>query len=189
MTVTDAVPEAPNGVKIDAIREARQALTEAPEAARFTWRARNRWVNGTHSTTSIEDFHGIGAEQAHKRVFIYDADHPELFAAEDMGVTPVEFLLHALASCLTGGIASVAANRGVRLSEVTATLEGDMDMRGIMGIDPGVRNGYSAIRVTFDVTGDASAEQLRGIVAQSAKRSAVYDVITNQVDVDISVNA
>lgn len=181
-------PTNPNGVAIEAIRAARQAMTDQPDAAAFTWRARNRWVNGTHSTTSFEDFYGVGAEQRHVQEFTYDTDHPELFAADDNGVTPVEFLLHALAGCVTAGIASVAANRGVQLTEITSTIEGDMDLRGIMGIDPDVRNGYSAIRVKFAVSGDADAEQLRSIVAQSTARSAVYDVLTNGVAVDIEVN-
>jgi uncharacterized OsmC-like protein len=188
MTVIDALPTAaPNGVAITAIREARDAMTRAPEAASFTWRARNRWVNGTHSRTTFEDFYGVGAEQAHKVAFSYDADHPELFAAEDAGPTPVEFVLHALAACLTAGIASVAANRGVRLAEVTSTVEGDMDLRGILGIDRSVRNGYSTIRISFDIKGDADAEELRRIVAQSAARSAVYDVVTGAVGVEVSV--
>lgn len=190
MTVTEQTATAGlNGVPIEAIREARQAMTETPEAARFTWRASNRWVSGSHSTTSFEDFYGAGGEHTHKRVFRFDADHPELFAAEDNGPTPVEFVLHALASCLTAGIASVAANRGVRLFEVTSTLEGDMHFHGILGIDRSVRNGYSTIRVSFDIKGDADPAELREIVARSTARSAVYDVVTGAVDVQISVSA
>jgi uncharacterized OsmC-like protein len=189
MTTVETTAAPPNGVAIDAIREARQAMTETPEAAFFTWRAHNRWVHGTHSTTSIEDFYGAGAEQSHKRVFRFDADHPELFAAEDAGPTPVEFVLHALASCITAGIASVAANRGIRLDSVTSTIEGDMDLRGILGIDPTVRNGYSGLRLAFHVEGDADPDELRAIVAQSAKRSAVYDVVTGAVDVQIDVTS
>ena len=177
----------PNGIAIEAIREARQAMTDMPEAARFTWRARNRWVDGTHSASTFDDFYGAGAEQVHRRVFTYDTDHPELFSAQDNGPTPVEFVLHALAGCVTAGIASVAANRGVRLTEVTSTVEGDMDLRGILGIDPEVRNGYSTIRISFDVQGDADAETLRRIVAQATARSAVYDVLTGAVDVQVSV--
>jgi len=188
MTVTDTIPANPNGVAIDAIREARQAMTDNPEAAKFTWRARNRWVTGTHSVSSFEDYFGATEEQSHKRVFTFDTDHPELFAAEDNGPTPVEFLLHALAGCLTAGIASVAANRGVKLTKVTSTVEGDMDLRGILGIDKQVRNGYSSIRISFDVAGEASEEELQAIVAQSRARSAVYDVITSAVDVQISVS-
>ena len=186
MTTVETTPQ-PNGVAIDAIREARQAMTDTPEAARFTWRARNRWVDGTHSATTFEDFYGAGAEQAHRRVFTYDTDHPELFAADDNAPTPIEFVLHALAGCLTAGIASVAANRGVRLTKVSSTVEGDMDLRGILGIDPEVRNGYSGIRVSFDVQGDADAEVLRRIVAQATARSAVYDVLTSACDVQVAV--
>jgi uncharacterized OsmC-like protein len=177
----------PNGVNVEAILAAREALADAPEAAMFQWRARNEWVNGTHSRTTIEDFGGLGAEHSHVRAFTYDADHPELFAAEDHGPTPVEFVLIGLASCLTAGIASVAANRGVRLDSVTSTLEGDMDMQGILGIDREVRNGYQHIQVRFEVKGDATDEDLRKIVAQSQARSAVYDIVTGNVPVTVTV--
>jgi uncharacterized OsmC-like protein len=188
MTVTDT-PTLPNGVDIDAIRTARAAMTEQPELGQFQFRATNRWVNGVHSRTTFDDFYGAGAEQAHKRAFTYDADHPELFAASDEGPTPVEFVLHGLASCITAGIVSVAANRGVTLTEVTATLEGNLDLRGVLGIDAGVRNGYSGITVRFAVKGDAPAEELEKLVAQSTKRSAVFDVVTNPVPVTIEVAA
>jgi uncharacterized OsmC-like protein len=187
MTMTDAALL--NGVNVEAILGAREALKGAPEAAKFQWRARNEWVNGTHSRTTIEDFGGLGAEQSHKRAFTYDADHPELFASEDHGPTPVEFVLLGLASCLTAGIASVAANRGVRLDSVTSTLEGDMDLQGILGIDKSVRNGYQHIQISFDVKGDATDEELRKIVAQSQARSAVYDIVTGNVPVTITVNS
>jgi uncharacterized OsmC-like protein len=187
--MTTTATALPNGVNVEAILAAREALTETPEAAKFQWRARNEWVNGTHSRTTIEDFGGLGAEHSHNRAFTYDADHPELFAAEDHGPTPVEFVLIGLTSCLTAGIASVAANRGVRLDSVTSTVEGDMDMRGILGIDKGVRNGYQHIKVSFEVKGDASDEDLRKIVAQSQARSAVFDIVTGNVPVTVEVNS
>jgi uncharacterized OsmC-like protein len=186
--MTAETPGYLNGVAIAAIRQARDSMTEQPAAARFTWRARNRWVNGTHSVTSFDDFYGAGGEQAHRHEFTYDTDHPDLFAADDHGVTPVEFLLHALAGCLTANIASLAANRGVGLTEVNAIIEGDMDLRGILGVDRDVRNGYSAVRLAITVDGEADTEQLRSIVAQSTARSAVYDVLTNGVAIDITVN-
>jgi uncharacterized OsmC-like protein len=187
--MTTTATALPNGVNVEAILAAREALTETPEAAKFQWRARNEWVNGTHSRTTIEDFGGLGAEHSHNRAFTYDADHPELFAAEDHGPTPVEFVLIGLTSCLTAGIASVAANRGVQLDSVTSTVEGDMDMRGILGIDKGVRNGYQHIKVSFEVKGDASDEDLRKIVAQSQARSAVFDIVTGNVPVTVEVNS
>jgi uncharacterized OsmC-like protein len=187
MTTTATV--LPNGVNVEALLAAREALTAAPEAAKFQWRATNEWVNGTHSRTTIESFSGLGAEQSHKRAFTYDADHPELFASEDHGPTPVEFVLIGLASCLTAGIAAVAGNRGVRLDSVTSTLEGDMDLQGILGIDKSVRNGYQHIKVSFQVEGDATDEELRKIVAQSQARSAVYDIVSGNVPVTITVNS
>ncbi len=185
MSITEKTVD--NGVNVEAILEAREAMTDAREAAQFTWRARNTWVSGTHSVTTVEDFFGVGAEQSHVREFRYDADHPELFAAEDNGVTPVEYVLVALASCLTAGIASVATNRGIQLHRVTSTVEGDMDLAGILGIDSDVRNGYSGIRVRFDIDADATPEEIEGLVAQSRKRSAVFDIVSNPVNVSVTV--
>jgi uncharacterized OsmC-like protein len=182
-------PVVNNGVNVQALLEAREALTAAPEAARFQWRATCNWVNGTHSHSEVEQFHGLGEEQAHKRRFSFDADHPEIFAADDHGATPVEYVLVGLASCLTAGVASVAQNRNIQLHSVRATLEGDMDLQGILGIDPEVRNGYQGIRVLFDIDADASPEEIEAVVAQSQKRSAVYDIVTNPTFVEVEVRS
>ena len=188
MTITDT-PQLPNGVNVEALLGAREAFKGDTSLTKFTWRARNEWVNGTHSRTTIEDFHGVGGEQSHNSPQVHDADHPAIFAAEDNGSTPVEFVLHALAACLTGGVAAVAANRGVTLNSVTSVLEGDMDLQGILGMDREVRNGYSGIRVRFEIDADATAEEIEAIVQQSQKRSAVLDVLTGNVPVDVSVSA
>jgi uncharacterized OsmC-like protein len=176
-----------NGVNVGALLEAREALKGAPQAAKFTWRASCKWKNGTHSQTSIQGFHGLGDEQQHKTEFSFDADHPEIFASEDHGITPIEYILVGLASCLTAGVASVAQNRGIQLRSVEAKLEGTMDLQGILGIDRDVRNGYDDIKVTFDIDADASKQEIEAIVAQSQKRSAVYDVLTNPVNVTVEV--
>ena len=178
-----------NGVNVDALLAARAALTDAPEAAKFKWRASCKWRNGTHSTSSIEGFHGLGAEQNHKTEFSFDADHPEVFASKDLGATPIEYVLVGLASCLTAGVAAVAQHRGIQLKSVEAKLEGDMDIQGILGIDSDVRNGYNDIRVSFDIDADATPEEVEAIVAQSQKRSAVYDAVTNPTNVDVQVNS
>lgn len=177
-----------NGVNVEALLEARKALTAAPEAAKFNWRASCKWQNGTHSKTTILGFHGLGAEQKHKTEFSFDADHPEIFASQDLGVTPIEFVLIGLASCLTAGVASVAQNRRIQLKSVEAKLEGAMDLQGILGIDSDVRNGYDDIKVTFNIDADASKEDIEALVAQSQKRSAVYDVVTNPTNVTVHVN-
>src|SRR5262245_65664115 len=176
-----------NGVNVEALLEARKALASAPQAAKFTWRASCKWKNGTHSQTKIQGFHGLGEEQKHKTEFSFDADHPEIFASEDLGVTPIEFVLVGLASCLTAGVAAVAQNRGVQLRSVEAKLEGTMDIQGILGIDRDVRNGYDDIKVTFNIDADASKKDIEALVAQSQKRSAVYDVITNPTNVTVVV--
>jgi uncharacterized OsmC-like protein len=176
-----------NGVNVEALLAAREALKSAPEAAKFTWRASCKWQNGTHSRTKIQEFHGLGEAQKHKTEFSFDADHPEIFASEDLGVTPIEFVLVGLASCLTAGVASVAQNRGVQLRSVEAKLEGTMDLYGILGIDKDVRNGYDDIKVTFFIDADAPRKEIEAIVAQSQKRSAVYDVLTNPTNVTVAV--
>jgi uncharacterized OsmC-like protein len=180
-------PTVDNGVDVEAVLSAREALTAAPEGARFQWRARCRWVNGTHSRSTVHDFTGLGAEHTHRTPFVFEGDHPELFAAEDNGATPVEAVLAALAGCLTAGVASVATHRGVQLRSVTAVVEGDQDLRGILGIDPDVRNGYSAVRVRYEIDADASRADIEAIVAQSQKRSAVYDILTNPTAVTVEV--
>lgn len=186
MTATDTPVD--NGVNVAALLDAREALTGAPAGAQFTWRATCDWVNGTHSHSSVETFFGLGEEQSHRTEFEYDADHPELFASEDKGATPVEYVLVGLASCLTAGIAAVAQHRSIQLRSVKATLQGGMDVQGILGIDPEVRNGFSDIKVTYDIDADASREDIEALVAQSQKRSAVYDVVTNPTNVVVEVN-
>jgi uncharacterized OsmC-like protein len=176
-----------NGVNVAALLEAREVLRGAPEAAQFKWRASCKWQNGTHSKTTIRNFFGLGQEQRHKSEFHFEADHPEIFASEDLGATPVELVLAGLASCLTAGVAAVAQNRGIQLRSVEAELEGSMDIQGILGIDSDVRNGYDDIKVTFKIDADASQEDIEAIVAQSQKRSAVYDIITNPTDVAVDV--
>jgi uncharacterized OsmC-like protein len=184
---TTAMP-VDNGVNVGALLDAREALSQAPEAAQFTWRATCEWVNGTHSRSTVKGFFGLGEEQSHRTTFTFDADHPEIFASEDHGATPVELVLAGLASCLTAGVASVAQNRDIQLRSVKATLEGGMDIQGILGIDSDVRNGFDGIKVTYDIDADATPDEIRAVVAQSQKRSAVYDVITNPTNVTVEVN-
>ena len=176
-----------NGVNVQALLDAREALKGAPEATQFTWRASCKWQNGTYGTTNVQGFFGLGQEQQHKTETSFSADHPEIFAAEDRGITPIEYVLVGLASCLTAGVAAVAQNRGVQLRSVESKLEGKMDIRGILGMDSEVRNGYDDIKVTFTIDADASKPEIEAIVAQSQKRSAVYDVITNPVNVTVEV--
>jgi len=176
-----------NGVNVEALLGARQALTDTPEAAQFKWRATCSWVRGTHSRSSVEKFFGLGTEQSHKTEFKYDADHPAIFASEDQGATPVEYVLVGLASCLTAGIAAIAQNRNIQLRSVKATLEAGMDLQGILGIDSDVRNGFSGIKVVFDIDADATREEINALVAQSQRRSAVYDIVTNPTNVSVEV--
>jgi uncharacterized OsmC-like protein len=175
-----------NGVDTATLFATLDAVKTAPAAAQFQFRAHSRWVNGTHSRSSISDYFGVGEERAHEREFVFDADHPAVLVGRDNGPTPVEFVLHALASCLTAGVANIAAARKVTLTEVRSTVSGDIDLNGILGLQD-VRNGYQRVTVKFAISGDAPAEVLREIVEQSRQRSAVFDVITNGVPVDIEV--
>lgn len=187
MNVQTEMKTADNGVNVEALLGARAALTEAPAAAQFTWRADCDWMGGVHSRSTVNGFFGLGEEQNHTGDFTIEADHPPQFAASDKGATPVEIVLSALASCLTAGVASVAQNRGIQLHSVKATVEGDMDIYGILGVDADVRNGFSAIRVSFDIDADASDDDIKAVVAQSQKRSAVFDIITNPSNVHVTV--
>jgi uncharacterized OsmC-like protein len=176
-----------NGVDTATLFATIDAVKAAPEAAKFQFRASNQWITGTHNRSTIEGFFGVGAEQTHARTFEFDADHPAVLVGADNGPTPVEFVLHALAACLTSGLANIAAARGVTLTKVRSTVVGDIDLNGILGLDPKVRNGYQKIAVHFEISGDAPADVLKGLIEQSRKRSAVFDVLTNGVPVTIDV--
>jgi uncharacterized OsmC-like protein len=185
---TETDKQVQNGVNVEALLGARDALSKAPEAAKFNWKASCKWMNGTHSQTSIQGFYGLGGQQSHKTEFTFDTDHPEIFASEDKGATPVEMVLAGLAGCLTAGVASIAQLRKIQLRSVKATLEGAMDIQGILGIDSDVRNGFNDIKVNFEIDADASKDDIEALVAQSQKRSAVFDVITNPTNVSVSVS-
>ncbi len=177
-----------NGVDTPRLFATLDAVRAAPEAARFQFRARNQWRDGTHSRSTIDGFFGAGEERSHTKIFAFDADHPAVLVGQDRGPTPVEFLLHALATCLTAGIANIAAARGITLTEVTSTVEGDIDLNGLLGLDEAVRNGYEQVTVRFSVKGDAPAAELAELVERSRSRSAVYDVLAHGVPVTIQVD-
>jgi uncharacterized OsmC-like protein len=187
MTETMSRP-ARNGVDVPALFATLDVVKGAPQLADFQFRATNTWVKGTHTRGTIQGFYGAGQEDASREEpFSYDTDHPAVLVGTGQGPTPVEFLLHAIAACLTGGVANIASARGIDLTRVESTVEGDIDLLGVLGLDQSVRNGYSQIRVHFDVEGDASPEQLAELVEQSRRRSAVWDVLTNGTDVRIDV--
>lgn len=189
MTAAPRTPPAPrNGVDTPRLFATIDLVAGQPELAKFQFRAQCRWVKGTHSRSTMSGFSGAGGEHSHVAPFKADADHPAVLCGGDNGPTPVEYVLHALASCLTAGIANIAAARGVTLDEVESTVEGDADLQGILGLSDKVRNGFSAIRVSFRVKGDAPEAKLREIVEQSRARSAVYDILTNGVPVAITAN-
>jgi uncharacterized OsmC-like protein len=178
-----------NGVDVDTLFATLDAVKAQPEAAQFQFRAVNHWVSGTHSQGTINGFYGVGQEQLREQTFVVDADHPTVLVGRDQAPTPAELLLAALAACLTAGIGNIAAARGIELYEVESTVEGDIDLQGILGLSDEVRNGFEHIRVSFKVRGDASEERLRALVEQSKARSAVFDVLTNGTRVDVDADA
>jgi uncharacterized OsmC-like protein len=175
-----------NGVDTPTLFATINAVKSQPELAKFQFRATNRWLKGTHSRSRIETFSGAGGEHRHTGQIEFDADHPAVLVGADNAPTPVEFLMHAIAACITSGIGNIAAARGVKLTEVESTVEGNIDLRGILGLSDQVRNGYTDMRVRFRVKGDASREKLAAIVEQAKARSAVFDVLTNGTTVDVS---
>lgn len=187
MSETQTSPKMINGVNVGALLGARQALEGAPEAAEFVWKATSEWAGGVHTHTMVNKFFGLGQEHARAKGFKLETDHPTVFAAPDAAATPVEMVLAGLAGCLTAGVASVAENRGIKLRSVKATIEGDMNLYGILGIDSDTRNGFEAVRVNFEIDADGDADDIAALVAQSQKRSAVFDIITNPTNVIVTV--
>jgi len=185
MTITTTPVD--NGVNVEALLGARDAFSDSPEIAQFQWRSSVTWVNGTHSRSDVESFYGFADEQVHHKSFSFDVDHPLQFAAQDNGATPVEYVLVGLGACLTAGVAAVAQQRQIQLRSVKATLSADMDLHGILGADPEVRNGFSGVSVDYQIDADATPDEIRAIVAQSQKRSAVFDIVTNPTDVTVTV--
>ncbi|HUP75198.1 MAG TPA: OsmC family protein [Acidimicrobiales bacterium] len=187
MTTTESPVR--NGVDTATLFATINAVGEQRDLARFQFRATNTWMSGTHSRSSISSFYGAGQEMAHMNTWDFDADHPVVLTGKDNGPAPVEFMLVGLAGCLTAGLANIAAARGVTLHSVESTVEGDIDLQGIFGLSREVRNGYQQIRVSFRIDADASPDKIRELVAQSQARSAVFDIITNQVPVAVDVTA
>ncbi|WP_299783250.1 OsmC family protein [uncultured Roseobacter sp.] len=185
MNIAETVVD--NGVNTEALLGARGAFADMPEAASFTFRSTCDWVSGTQSSNAINGYFGLGQDHVRKETFVITSDHPEVFAAADTAPTPPEIVLSALGSCLTGGVAAVAQHRGIQLRKVQAIIEGDIDVRGILGMDPEIRNGFKSVRVRFEIDADASADDIRALVAQSQKRSAVFDLLTNPTNVHVDV--
>jgi len=186
--MTDMATTVRNGVDVDTLFGTLDAIKAQPEIARFTFRVRNRWLGGAHNRSTIKDFYAACQEDTSREsAFEVDAGEPRILIGVDTGPNPAEFALHALAACLTTSLVYVAAARGVHLTEVSSTLEGEMDVQGALGLSNDVRNGFERVRVSFRVKGDAPPEKLREVVARAQARSAVYDIVTRGVPVDIDV--
>jgi uncharacterized OsmC-like protein len=177
-----------NGINTPGLFATIDVVKGQPQLGAFQFRATGNWMGGTHTQTTMSEFSGAGGEHSHKMAFTAEADHPAVLCGQDNGPTPVECVLHALASCLTAGIANIAAARGVTLHSVQSSLVGDIDLRGILGLSNEVRNGFSGIHVGFAIKGDAPEAKLKEIVQQACARSAVLDIVSNGVAVSVETN-
>jgi uncharacterized OsmC-like protein len=187
---TTAEPTVRNGVDTTVLFGTLDAIKADPSIAKFQFRARNRWIDGAHNRTTIRDFYAANQEDTSRKAsFVVDAGEPGILLGTDTGPNPAEYLLAALAACLTTSLVYVAAARGVELTEVESTLEGDMDVQGALGLSDEYRNGFERIRVTFRVAGNATEEKLREVVERAQQRSAVFDMVTNGVPVDVAMVA
>jgi uncharacterized OsmC-like protein len=183
------MPPAPrNGVDTPRLFATIAAVADQPSLASFQFRADGQWMGGTHCRTSVAGFYGAGSDMQHKTTFAADADHPAVLCGGDHGPTPVEWVLQALAACLTAGVGTIAAARGVTLESVSCKVEGDIDLRGVLGLSKDVRNGFQAIRIAFSIKGDAPVEKLQQIIEQSRARSAVFDILTNGVPITLTTS-
>jgi uncharacterized OsmC-like protein len=177
-----------NGVDTEKMFATLDLINAQPELAKFQFRTTNRWVDGAHNRSTIKGFYAAGGEDSTRgEAFELDAGEPAILLGTDTGPNPAEYLLHALAACLTTTIVYIAAARKVQLTSVESTLTGDMDVRGALGVDDEPRNGFERIGVSFRVTGDASQEKLREVVERAKARSAVYDMVTNGVPVAVEL--
>jgi uncharacterized OsmC-like protein len=175
-----------NGVNVDQLFGTLDAVKEQPELGEFTWKARNTWINGPHNRTTIQTFYGASGDQEREAPFEVDAGEPAILVGSDEGPNPAEFILHAIAACLTTSLVYVASARSVNLNAVTSEVEGDMDVRGALGLSDEVRNGYSEIRVRFDIDAEASDEEIQKLLDRAASRSAVFDTLMQGVTVKVS---
>ena len=188
MTTMTTVKRVVNGVDLDRLLGTIAVIKQAPGIAAFQFRASNRWIQGGHNRSGIQGFHGAGQEDTSRKApFILDNDEPDVLLGTDCGANPVEYVLHALAGCLTTSMVYHAAARGIRLEEVESRLEGNLDLRGFLGMSDDIRNGYQAIRVTFRVKADASDEQIAELGRLAQARSPVFDIVSNPVPVSVTV--
>jgi uncharacterized OsmC-like protein len=179
-----------NGVDTATMFATLDLIKNRPELAKFQFRASNRWIDGAHNRSTIKGFYAAGGEDASRpEGWELDAGEPAILLGTDTGPNPAEYLLHALAACLTTSIVYVAAARKVKLTSVESALVGEMDVRGALGVSDEVRNGFERIAIVFRVTGEAPEEKLREVVERAKARSAVFDMVTNGVPVDVEVAA
>jgi uncharacterized OsmC-like protein len=190
MNMTQVAPKIRNGVNIDQMFGTLDLIKAQPELASFVWRASNRWLGGSHNRTTIKTFFAAGADDtSREKAFTVDAGEPNILLGHDEGPNPAEFLLHALAACLTTSVVYVASARGVILDEVESSVEGTMDVQGALGLNKEIRNGFSAIRVSFSVRADAPREKIQEVLERAYARSAVFDSINAGVPVTVSLAA
>ena len=180
-----AAPQMVNGVDVGRLFDTVAAVKQTPALAKFSFRAEHRWLGGAHNRTTVGDFYGACQTHPRSAPFVIDKDEHPALLGEDRGPNPVEYVLAALAGCLTTSLVYHAAAQGIEIEAVEATLEGDCDLRGFLGLDESVRNGYEGVRVSYKIKAEASAEKLRELVELAQRRSPVFDIVSNPVPVSV----
>jgi uncharacterized OsmC-like protein len=172
-----------NGVNVTKLAATIRAIEQQSELAQFRFRARNRWDTGGHNVATVDKFYGTCQELEHKQPFVMHADEPAVLLGEDNGANPVEFVLAGLSGCMTTTLAYHAAGRGLNIESIESQFEGDIDLHGLLDLDPNVRPGYREIRVKFKVRGDVDEQTVQELV----RKSPVYDTLANPVRIKIEV--
>ncbi len=176
-----------NGVSVTELFDTIDAINENKEIAKFKFRAKNEWKGGAANRTTVNDYDGACQSFTREKPFVFQKDEPAILLGTDTGANPVEYVLAALAGCLTTTLVYHASAQGITIDEVESTYEGDLDLRGFLGLDPTVRNGYQDLRIIFKVKGDAPEEKLEELIQLAQKRSPVFDIVSNGIPVSVSL--
>jgi uncharacterized OsmC-like protein len=186
MVTAQKVPAIVNGVNVDDLFTTIDAVKATPSIAKFRFRIHNQWLGASRNQSTVDTYEGAGQQHSRTKPFVLEADEPPALLGKDRAANPVEYLLHALASCLTTSMVYHAAARGIQIEEIESSLEGDLDLHGFLDLDQNVRKGYQGIRVTFKIKADASNGMLQEIAQLGARFSPVFDSLTKGVPVAIN---
>ena len=177
-----------NGVNVDQLFSTIDLIKDKPEVAKFKFRATNTWIDGTHNRATVKDFYGALEEDNSREPMVFHEDEPPVLLGTNQGANPVEYLLVALSGCLTTSLIAHASARGIEIKRVKSRYEGDIDLRGFLGISDDVLVGYQSIRVYFEIDADISEEQKEELVRMAQKYSPVFNTITKSATVSVQLD-